>query len=203
MEDLYKNLGLNKDATKKEIKKAYRELSKKHHPDKGGDEEEFKKISKAYKVLSDDERREAYDNGRDYESIETLSDKARDMVFGFIDSSINSFGFVPDHSDLIGAIRGRINEDIRKLQNAKEQAGNDIRHYEGTIKRVKKGELLKIFLQNRVSDIQGDIKRMDGQNDVLNKCIEMIKDWEYDYEQDNEPINGSTEYRGLDPLGRY
>ncbi len=62
MEDYYKILGVSRDATKDEIKKAYRKLAHKHHPDKGGDEGTFKKISEAYHTLSNDEKRRQYDN---------------------------------------------------------------------------------------------------------------------------------------------
>ncbi len=62
MEDYYKILGVSKDASKEEIKKAYRKLAHKHHPDKGGDEKTFKKISEAYHVLSNDQKRKQYDH---------------------------------------------------------------------------------------------------------------------------------------------
>lgn len=64
-QDFYKDLGVSKDADQKEIKKAYRKLARKYHPDQNhGDEkaeERFKKISEAYAVLSDPEQRERYD----------------------------------------------------------------------------------------------------------------------------------------------
>jgi molecular chaperone DnaJ len=66
MENYYDILGVDKNATKEEIKKKYRELSKKHHPDKGGDEEVFKKINEAYSVLSDDNKKYQYDNPSNY-----------------------------------------------------------------------------------------------------------------------------------------
>lgn len=63
--DLYKILGVGEGATDKEIKKKYRELAKRYHPDKtGGDkskEHKFKEISAAYEVLSDPKRRGQYD----------------------------------------------------------------------------------------------------------------------------------------------
>lgn len=60
-EDLYSVLGVAKNATASQIKKAYKKLAMKHHPDKGGDEEMFKKISQAYSVLSDENKRKQYD----------------------------------------------------------------------------------------------------------------------------------------------
>lgn len=63
-ENFYQTLGVDEKATQDEIKKVYRKLSKIHHPDKGGNEDEFKKISAAYDVLGDEEKRRQYDNQR-------------------------------------------------------------------------------------------------------------------------------------------
>ena len=62
-ETLYKTLGLSKDCTSADVKKAYKKMAIKHHPDKGGDEATFKEITKAYEILSDDQKRELYDQG--------------------------------------------------------------------------------------------------------------------------------------------
>merc|ERR1711976_279697 len=58
---LYETLEVEKDADQKDIKKAYRRLSRTHHPDKGGDEHKFKEINAAYEILSDPDKRAAYD----------------------------------------------------------------------------------------------------------------------------------------------
>ena len=59
--DYYEVLGVGKNASADEIKKAYRKLAKEHHPDKGGDETLFKEISEAYEVLSDNDKKTKYD----------------------------------------------------------------------------------------------------------------------------------------------
>jgi len=62
MKDYYAILGVSKDATEKEIKKAYRKLSMKHHPDKGGDADKFTELNEANEILSDANKRANYDN---------------------------------------------------------------------------------------------------------------------------------------------
>jgi molecular chaperone DnaJ len=59
--DYYKSLGVDKNASKEEIKKAFRTLAHKYHPDKGGDAEKFKEINEAYSVLSDENKKAQYD----------------------------------------------------------------------------------------------------------------------------------------------
>jgi len=62
----YDVLGVKKDASADEIKKAFRKLARKHHPDAGGEEEKFKEINEAYEVLSDKEKRSQYDQYGQY-----------------------------------------------------------------------------------------------------------------------------------------
>ncbi|XP_049380643.1 dnaJ protein homolog isoform X2 [Solanum stenotomum] len=57
----YEILGVSKNASEDEIKKAYRKAAMKNHPDKGGDPEKFKELAQAYEVLSDSQKREIYD----------------------------------------------------------------------------------------------------------------------------------------------
>ena len=63
MSDPYTILGVSKNASQDEVKKAYRKLAHQHHPDKkGGDEKKFKEINEAYQILSDPEKKSRYDS---------------------------------------------------------------------------------------------------------------------------------------------
>lgn len=59
--DYYEVLGIGKDASAADIKKAYRRAAQQHHPDKGGQEAAFKEVNEAYEVLGDEQKRAAYD----------------------------------------------------------------------------------------------------------------------------------------------
>lgn len=70
MKDYYKILGINENANQDEIKKSYRKLAVQYHPDKNPDnkeaEEKFKEINEAYEILSDENKKNQYDNFRKY-----------------------------------------------------------------------------------------------------------------------------------------
>ena len=61
MPSLYDRLGVERGADTNDIRKAYMKMARTHHPDKGGNPEEFKEIQKAYEILSDDQKRGIYD----------------------------------------------------------------------------------------------------------------------------------------------
>ena len=77
MTDLYNILGVLKDADEAEIKRAYRGLSKLHHPDAGGDQEKFIAITTAYQVLHDPEKRKKYDETGVYDNKAVMSDQQK------------------------------------------------------------------------------------------------------------------------------
>jgi curved DNA-binding protein len=84
VKDYYKILGVEKTATAEQIKKAYRKLAVKYHPDKNPDnkaaEDKFKEINEAYEVLSDEEKRKKYDQfGENYKYYEQHGGRPEDF----------------------------------------------------------------------------------------------------------------------------
>ena len=64
MTDYYQTLGVDRNATPDQIKRAYRKLASQHHPDKGGDKTKFQEIQQAYDTLGNEQKRAEYNNPR-------------------------------------------------------------------------------------------------------------------------------------------
>lgn len=90
--DYYEVLGIAKDASADEIKKAFRRAAIEHHPDRGGDEAKFKEISEAYEVLKDADKRKRYDQfghagvgGNGFEGFGGFGQQGQNVNFDFGD----------------------------------------------------------------------------------------------------------------------
>ncbi|HWN70310.1 MAG TPA: DnaJ domain-containing protein, partial [Haliangium sp.] len=108
MRDYYEVLGVARDVSKADLKRAYRGLAMKYHPDQNPDdpqaEEKFKEAADAYAVLSDDEKRAIYDRY----GHEGLKMGGRAAGFGGIEDVFSAFGDV--FGDFFGGGRGRQRE---------------------------------------------------------------------------------------------
>ena len=117
--DYYKVLGVPESATEKEIKTAFRKLSKQHHPDSGGDEEKFKEVSAAFDVLGDPAKRKEYDDVRRLGPV--------GAGFGGPGGGAGGFTFTTDDlGDLFGGLFNRVRGGRRGSANAGPRRGEDL-----------------------------------------------------------------------------
>ncbi|MEF8874810.1 MAG: molecular chaperone DnaJ [Candidatus Thermoplasmatota archaeon] len=150
-EDYYDILGVDKDASEEDIKKAYRKKAKKYHPDKNPDNteearEKFKKVSEAYEVLADEEKRKRYDrygkqgvkqefgNGgfdmSDFSHREDVQDIFSELFGG---RGRRSGGFEDLFSELFGGSR-------RSRRRKKKKRGRDLQlSFEVDLEDIKDG----------------------------------------------------------------
>jgi len=154
MKDYYKILGVPRDASEEEIKKAYRRLAHKYHPDKGGDEKKFKEINEAYQVLSDKEKRAQYDKfGRVFEGSEGFGGTGFDFNWAWRNSGR---GFEFDFDEWGDMDFGEMIEEIfgfgssRKKQKDLKR-GRDIRiDIELSLPEVLKNQYKRILLRKKI-----------------------------------------------------
>jgi len=111
--DYYKILGVNKNATTVEIRKAYRQLAKKYHPDKNpgnkSSEDKFKELSEANEVLSDPEKRKKYDTlGANWKQYQQPSGGAgaNDWYSQFNSGGGRNYEFSSDPNEMFGGSTG-------------------------------------------------------------------------------------------------
>lgn len=125
-ENLYETLGVPRDATAKDIKRAYRKHAMKNHPDRGGDNGTFQALQKAYDVLGDAERREKYDTtGTIDPHVDSPTERARRETCALIVSCAETVAQMADpkhHSPLevaasiLAEERKKLNSEITKAK---------------------------------------------------------------------------------------
>jgi molecular chaperone DnaJ len=144
MKDYYKILGVSRDASKEEIKKSYRKLAHKYHPDKkDGDEAKFKEINEAYQALSDDGKRKQYDQfGRVFDGSNNQSG------FDFDGSGFDGFNF--EFGDLGDIFENAFNHSSSGSRD--NRRGKDIEiSFEVTMESTLKSQEKKFKINKFVS----------------------------------------------------
>jgi len=174
--DYYETLGISKDASTQEVKKAFKKLARKHHPDVNKDdpkkaEKKFKKISEAYEVLADPEKRSRYDRfgkegvhfqgqnftWQDFTHQDDLRDVFGDIFEGFGLGGSGLFG------NLFGQTGGRRSRRVRK------SPGEDVRiPLEISLKEASEGTTKKIKI--RLFEKCGKCDGKGGTTTTCSRC---------------------------------
>jgi curved DNA-binding protein CbpA len=190
MKNLYDVLGVNKDADKDAIKKAHRNGVKKNHPDKGGDKELFQEIQLAYDVLSDEQRRNKYD-----ETGET--DKPRDlfaeMFASFIDSLVSHLETSKtDNINLIELGNNMLQQELEELTRKKHVVNRSLELLENALKRMdsKKGStLMQDITKSKIKTSTLHLTKLEEGIEFYTKAMEELQEFIYTFEHE-EPQGG-------------
>ena len=188
---LYDVLGVAVNAAKDEIKKAYRKMAKLHHPDKGGDEEMFKEIQKAYDVLGDDVKRDHYDKTGDANTIKDGPEKVLMTIFG---AMIDAGDF---QGNIIKRIADKIKEEIKNLENKDRKIKKEITKLSKALNRVSiDGEnLFEMVLNGKIDSLDRAIDSNDKNIDEMNSMLLMVESY-----SDDKPEASSQQFNPLEEL---
>lgn len=194
MKDHYEVLGVTKDATDEDIKQAYRDLAKKHHPDKnGGDHsDEFIEIQSAYSVLSDPEKRDMYDTygfSTDDDGFSLLEGMMSNLVAEAMDSNVQ-----PDF--LINEIEKKINRGI-------ESRKADIEFHTGQIelmtiqkdaiktKGTLKCDIITLGISSMIKCAEDSILATKKDIEVQEQLLDLLSNYVKGEEPEAEPFDPS------------
>lgn len=177
----YETLGVPKNASRDDVRKAYRKKAQKHHPDKGGKPDEFFPIQRAYDVLNDPMRREHYDATGDDTQEPDIRGMALQNIGALFIQIVEQEDV--DHTNIVGAMR----DAFKKAQAAEQLQLVELRRSivkrEKALKRVRhKGAGPNILEQMLNSDIAQRKQKMDAieQKGLLfEEVFRVLKEYEY------------------------
>ena len=165
MNDLYEDLGIAKDASDKEVKKAYKIKANKHHPDKGGDPDKFHAIALAYSVLSDSERRKQYDKNGTTQKERTPQAIAEEILFKWIDEIFDQ-EFTPKNilrelHDRIAKGTATVNHELKKINFKRARLEKLIGRVTRSVDHISEENFFESILDKKINDCSDRIERLE------------------------------------------
>jgi DnaJ-class molecular chaperone len=184
--DLYDIMGVDKNATPDEIKKAYRDKSKKSHPDAGGSDDQQAEVNRAWMVLSNPAKREKYDQTGNPEEA-TFENKFNSFITTLFMNAAKELDV--DHDDLIKAMTKNMTTGIKNLRQAIVNNDKEIQKFERISKRLSsKGNVILLTLViGQIGALKKNSGAVQSEIDFITQCIAVMD--EYTYKVDERPQN--------------
>ncbi len=187
MTNPYDTLGVDKDATPDEIKKAYRDKSKQHHPDKeGGDEDKFKEVSAAMAIIGHPEKRKRYD-----ETGETKVDSFETKFQQFIAGGLASMERIDEdkieHFDLMGMFKSAVRESKKGLISSRKNIESQIKKYSKAVKRIKRKDgnldrnIIYHLMNSKVIALEKSLIKCNTEIEFVDKVAAVLNDYEFEF----------------------
>jgi len=186
---LYDLLGVDTEATAEEIKEAYHDLAKEHHPDAGGDTENFKKVSLAYAVLKDAKSRKRYDlegtfDGQNQDDVLTFLATAR--LSALMDELVRKnvskvdklleFDLIEAVKNLANGVVAQCGSKVQIIKKAIEGMGKVKGCYEH--KGVGKN-VVNFVMDNQIATLRADMAQNEREIQIAKKVISILDSYEF------------------------
>lgn len=172
----YEILGVSREATPKEIKKAYKNLANKYHPDKAtGDPEKFDQINKAYNALKDSTARTIYDHGVSDDHLAAEVSKVLNDVF----MSVIEGGMT--QGDIIATCRHLVKEQLPPVATGLQEYEDrleSLQSLKGRVKNKKGSQIFEKILTDKIANLEKTISQGENVVTVLNCVLSILGDFE-------------------------
>lgn len=188
---LYDKLGVDNKASSDEIKKAYKDKAKEHHPDKpGGDAQKMTEIALAYDILKDPSRRKRYDEtGQENEA--PFDKRFQEFIQVLFIRIIDSEDDV-ESVDMVFKLRSQANNELKGAKINREQLAGRKKKLQKVFDRLsskKENRISHVLIMN-IDEMKIQIGLIDDHIKFLNDVIECLGHYNYKFEEPNIPENG-------------
>lgn len=186
MTQLYQDLGIPKESSLEEIKKAFKKKAAETHPDKGGDSESFQVVQHAYSVLKDPTRRARYDASGEDQLVDEgaiIRQTLAQMFLAVVEAADD-----PAYIDVTGKVKQRIKAGqeqaelqikILKARTGKlEKAAKRLKR-----KKRKDADFLQQVITSQIETLANSVKQAEKQGDIGKRMLEMLEDYTYTCEK--------------------
>jgi curved DNA-binding protein CbpA len=183
--NLYDELELYHTCSEEDIKRQYRSLAQQHHPDKGGDEERFKRIKLAYEVLSNPARRREYDETGKYHIDNSIRSQAMERLNNMISHFTGAIN--PECDDLIVHMKNDVRNALTATENNIQSCNHGIRKLNialGKIKLKHEGEnILKGFTVAKLKQRENELVDLKRNIQIFVLMLDILDEYHF---SDNE-----------------
>jgi curved DNA-binding protein CbpA len=186
--DLYERLGVPRNASTEVIKRAYRRLSSLHHPDKGGTVEQFQLINEAYEILTNDARREQYDETGTTKEKMSENELLKMQLGNLLLQILGTASINHDTRDVVQLMRDTLNFEREAHLESIGKLNSDMRRVKRIIPRITRdggADFLTERLHVQVKKFEASVQDCQQAINNIDVMLGMLADYKY---KTDEPI---------------
>lgn len=200
---LYDDLGVDQDATEADLKRAYREQAKRAHPDRGGSEDEFNKVNRAWMVLRDPEKRSRYDRTGEADGEPDNSYSVLSAMMGqALEEAIAAVQGRFETSDIVEIMAASTRDKLDTLKGEIAKGKKAVARFDRMLKRVRykggKTDLMSAIIKDKRGNLSDQLRALDRSKAGYESLIDLLTDygWEVDEpeQMDLEEILGRASH---------
>jgi len=196
MTDLYALLEIERDATPEEIKKAYRRMARKLHPDVSDDpdcNEKFQAAKEAYEVLSDENKRKQYDATGEFQKTQPIGPQATQTIIQFYMQLLekNEYSLGKNYDELV---KQTISNQRLMMSVSRKKFKDQIPRIEKLLERTN-GDQLVYSVNQRLMQARSKLSQFDTQIQIFDSALEQLRD--FSIEQIQQIGSGEQNFQGI------